>query len=138
MNVTQGDVANYLAEVQAAVKAGRYQISPRQKNQELYFDYIFRESDEKEILLSQIKNDPKQANKPQQVIDKMITGKLSKYYTENVLLEQGFFFDDTITVGKALAAAGLNLVTYTRFEKGEGLQKREDNFAAEVAAAMSK
>ncbi|MBO5036230.1 MAG: elongation factor Ts [Clostridia bacterium] len=93
---------------------------------------------EKEILLSQIKNDPKQANKPQQVIDKMITGKLSKYYTENVLLEQGFFFDDTITVGKALAAAGLNLVSYTRFEKGEGLQKREDNFAAEVAAAMSK
>ena len=52
MNVTQGDVANHLAEVQAAVKAGRYQISPRQKNQELYFDYIFRESDEKEILLS--------------------------------------------------------------------------------------
>ena len=52
MNVTQGDVVNYLAEVQAAVKAGRYQISPRQKNQELYFDYIFREGDEKAILLS--------------------------------------------------------------------------------------
>lgn len=52
MNVTQGDVANYLAEVQAAVKAGHYQISPRQKNQELYFDYVFREGDEKEILLS--------------------------------------------------------------------------------------
>lgn len=52
MNVTQEDVANYLEEVQAAVKAGRYQISPRQKNQELYFDYIFHEGDEKEILLS--------------------------------------------------------------------------------------
>ena len=89
---------------------------------------------EKEILLAQIKNDPKQANKPQQVIDKMINGKLSKYYTENVLLEQAFFFDETITVGKALEKSGMNIVSYTRFEKGEGLQKKEDNFAAEVAA----
>lgn len=52
MNVTQEDVANYLEEVKTAVKEGRYQISPRQKNQELYFDYIFHEGDEKEILLS--------------------------------------------------------------------------------------
>ena len=89
---------------------------------------------EKEILLAQIKNDPKQANKPQQVIEKMITGKLSKFYSENVLLEQAFFFDETVNVGKALAQSGLNLVSFTRFEKGEGLQKREDNFAAEVAA----
>lgn len=89
---------------------------------------------EKEILLAQIQNDPKQASKPQQVIDKMINGKLSKYYSENVLLEQAFFFDETVTVGKALANSGLELVSYTRFEKGEGLQKREDNFAAEVAA----
>lgn len=89
---------------------------------------------EKDILLAQIKNDPKQANKPQNVIDKMINGKLSKFYTENVLLEQAFFFDETVTVGKALAQSGLNLVSFTRFEKGEGLQKREDNFAAEVAA----
>jgi elongation factor Ts len=89
---------------------------------------------EKNILLAQIKNDPKQANKPQAVIDKMINGKLSKFYTENVLLEQAFFFDETVTVGKALEQSGLNLVSFTRFEKGEGLQKREDNFAAEVAA----
>lgn len=89
---------------------------------------------EKDILLAQIKNDPKQANKPQNVIDKMINGKLTKFYTENVLLEQAFFFDETVTVGKALAQSGLNLVSFTRFEKGEGLQKREDNFAAEVAA----
>ena len=64
----------------------------------------------------------------------MINGKLTKFYTENVLLEQAFFFDETVTVGKALAQSGLNLVSFTRFEKGEGLQKREDNFAAEVAA----
>lgn len=89
---------------------------------------------EKNILLAQIKNDPKQANKPQAVIDKMINGKLSKFYTENVLLEQAFFFDETVTVGKALEQSGLNLISFTRFEKGEGLQKREDNFAAEVAA----
>ena len=57
MNVTRADVANYLEEVHAAVKAGRYQISPRQKNQELYFDYVFHESDEKEILLSLGVND---------------------------------------------------------------------------------
>jgi elongation factor Ts len=89
---------------------------------------------EKNILLAQIKNDPKQANKPQAVIDKMINGKLTKFYTENVLLEQVYFFDETVTVGKALAQSGLNLLSFTRFEKGEGLQKREDNFAAEVAA----
>ena len=93
---------------------------------------------EKEILLAQIKNDPKQANKPQQVIEKMINGKISKYYAENVLLEQAFFFDETVTVGKTLENAGLKLVSYTRFEKGEGLQKKEDNFAAEVAAMANK
>lgn len=52
MNVTREEVANYLEGVFAAVKAGRYQVSPRQKNQELYMDYVFHEGDEKEIILS--------------------------------------------------------------------------------------
>ncbi len=107
-------------------------MTPSYLNKESVPEDIIR--NEKDILLAQIKNDPKQANKPQNVIDKMINGKLSKFYTENVLLEQAFFFDETVTVGKALAQSGLNLVSFTRFEKGEGLQKREDNFAAEVAA----
>jgi len=126
------------AEFEAAAKNVCMQIAamtPAYLNKEdVPADII---NNEKEILLAQIQNDPKQANKPAQVIEKMIVGKLSKYYTENVLTEQTFFFDETITVGKYLADKGLKLLSYTRFEKGEGLQKREENFAEEVAAQIA-
>jgi elongation factor Ts len=94
---------------------------------------------EKEILMSQIANDPKMASKPEQVIAKMVDGKVNKYYKENCLLDQIFIKDAEISVQKyientAKALGGsIKVADFVRFEKGEGLQKREDNFADEVA-----
>ncbi len=97
---------------------------------------------EKEILIAQMKEDPKMANKPEAVLGKIVEGKIGKYYSENCLLDQEFVMDDSVTVGKHVAntakALGgeIKVVEYVRFEKGEGIQKREDNFADEVASMM--
>jgi len=90
---------------------------------------------EKEILLAQIKNDPKNANKPDAILEKMIGGKINKYYTENCLLQQELFIDESFTIEKYIATMGkdVKLVNFVRMERGEGIQKREDNFAEEVA-----
>ena len=99
---------------------------------------------EKEILLAQIKNDPKLANKPEMVINKMIEGKINKYYDENCLLKQAFVKDPSLTIEKLVKDAGdkmgktLTIKRFTRFEMGEGLEKRNDDFAAEVEAQMKK
>ena len=97
---------------------------------------------EKEILLAQIESDPKNANKPAQVKEKMITGKIGKYYKENCLVDQEFVKDPDLTVGKYVAkVAGelggdIQVVKFVRYEKGEGLEKRADDFASEVASMM--
>ncbi len=93
---------------------------------------------EKEILISQIKNDPKNANKPDQIVEKMVTGRIGKFYETNCLLEQAFVKDGDVTVGQYVAkcVGDVKVVSFVRFEKGEGLQKREDNFAEEVASMM--
>ncbi len=99
---------------------------------------------EKEILIAQIKNDPKLANKPEQVIAKMVEGKINKYYDENCLLRQAFVKDPSLTIEKVVADASkkmgkeLSIKRFTRFEMGEGLEKRNDDFAAEVEAQMKK
>lgn len=99
---------------------------------------------EKEILIAQIKNDPKLANKPQQIIEKMVEGKVGKYYDENCLLKQAFVKDPSLTIEQVLknfnAKAGktLYIARFTRFEMGEGLEKKNEDFAAEVAAQMKK
>lgn len=95
---------------------------------------------EKEILIAQMKEDPKMANKPEAVLGKIVDGKISKYYKENCLVEQQFVIDGDITVGKYLEntakelGAEIKLASFVRFEKGEGIEKRVDDFAAEVAA----
>ena len=97
---------------------------------------------EKEIMMVQIKNDPKTANKPEQVLVKMIEGKIGKFYKENCLVEQAFVKDDKISVGQYTAntakelGGSIEIVKYARFEKGEGLEKRSDDFAAEVAGMV--
>lgn len=97
---------------------------------------------EKEILVAQMKEDPKMANKPEAVLGKIVEGKIGKYYTENCLLEQEFVMDDSVNVGKYIANTAKELggdikaVEFVRFEKGEGIQKREDNFADEVASMV--
>ena len=95
---------------------------------------------EKAILIAQIKNDPASANKPEAVIEKMVIGKINKYYKENCLLNQAYVKDDKISVEKYIAQTAkelgfaIKLVSYVKYEKGEGLEKRQDDFAAEVAS----
>ena len=97
---------------------------------------------EKEILVAQIKNDPKNASKPEAIITKMVDGRIGKFYENNCLLQQAFVKDGNMNVeqyiaSKAKEAGGtMKLVEYARFEKGEGMQKREDDFAAEVASMV--
>lgn len=99
---------------------------------------------EKEILLAQISNDPKLASKPEQVIAKMVDGKINKYYDENCLLKQAFVKDPSMSIEKVVKSysdkmgKALSIKRFTRFEMGEGLEKRNDDFAAEVAAQMKK
>jgi elongation factor Ts len=99
---------------------------------------------EKEILLAQIENDEKLANKPEMVKVKMVEGKINKYYDENCLLKQAFVKDPSLTIEKVVASAGkemgkeLSVKRFVRFEMGEGLEKKVDNFAEEVAAQMKK
>ena len=99
---------------------------------------------EKEILLAQIQNDPKLANKPAQVIEKMVEGKINKYYDENCLLKQAFVKDPGLTIEKVVKSYAdkmgkeLSIKRFVRFEMGEGLEKRNDDFASEVAAQMKK
>ena len=98
---------------------------------------------EKEVLLAQAKNDPKNAGKPDEIIEKMITGRLNKELKEVCLLEQEYFKgENKESVGKYVEsvakAEGCKLVVtkFIRFETGEGIEKKEEDFAAEVAAQM--
>lgn len=97
---------------------------------------------EKEILLAQISNDPKLASKPEQVKVKMVEGKIGKYYKENCLVDQQYVKDPDLTVAKYIEntakelGGDIQVVKYVRFEKGEGLEKRTDDFASEVAGMI--
>ena len=91
---------------------------------------------EKHFILTQMKEDPKNANKPENILEKMLTGKINKFYEQNCLTKQAFVKDDSVSVEKFLASKGVKLVDFVRFEKGEGLEKKADDFAAEVASMM--
>ena len=99
---------------------------------------------EKEIMVAQMKQDPKMANKPEQVLAKIVEGKVGKFYKENCLVEQEFVKDSAMTVAKYTETVAKNLggsikiTGFVRYEKGEGIEKREDDFAAEVAASLAK
>ena len=94
--------------------------------------------EEKSIILAQLNNDPKNANKPANILEKMVIGKLGKFYERTCLLEQGYVKEDKMSVGQYVAQSAkelggdIKIVSYTVYEKGEGLQKREDDFAAEI------
>ncbi len=97
---------------------------------------------EKSILLEQAKNDPKNANKPENIIEKMIIGRLNKELKEVCLLDQAYVKDGDLTVAKYVAqvakenGANLSIKRFVRFETGEGLEKKNEDFAAEVAAQL--
>ena len=100
--------------------------------------------EEKGIILAQLNNDPKNANKPQQILEKMVIGKLGKFYEKNCLIEQSYIKDYKISVGAYVNATAkelggsIKVVGYNLYEKGEGLEKREDDFAAEIAKMVNK
>ena len=95
--------------------------------------------EEKKILLAQMANDPKMANKPDQVKEKIVMGKLNKFYAENCLLQQTFVKDNEVTVEQYKDAVAkklggsIVLKDAVRFEKGEGIEKKQENFAEEIA-----
>ena len=97
---------------------------------------------EKEILLVQAKEDPKNANKPENIIEKMVLGRIGKYYEENCLLQQAFVKENKISVEKHVAEVAkqlggkITVKAFTRFQTGEGIEKQEDDFAAEVASMI--
>lgn len=92
---------------------------------------------EKEILLAQMQNDPKNANKPQQILEKIVSGKVGKYYTENCLLDQLYVKDDSKTISEVVGNK-FTVVRFVRYEMGEGLEKKNENFADEVAKMGKK
>ena len=97
---------------------------------------------EKEILIAQMKEDPKMAGKPDMVLGKIVEGKIGKYYKENCLVEQQYVIDGDLTVGKYIEktakelGSDIKIVSFTRYEKGEGIEKRVDDFASEVASMI--
>ncbi len=99
---------------------------------------------EKSVLLEQLKEDPKAQGKPQQVLDKMIEGRMRKFFEESVLLKQAFVLNPEQTVEQAAAEAAksagapVKISGFVRFAVGEGVEKKVDDFAAEVASMTGK
>ncbi len=95
--------------------------------------------EEKNIQVAALKNDPKNANKPDAILEKIVIGKMGKFYENVCLLDQSFFKEDDMSVGKYLETEGkrlggeIKVVDFVLYEKGEGVEKREDNFAEEIA-----
>jgi elongation factor Ts len=99
---------------------------------------------EKAVILEQIKEDPKAVGKPQQVLDKMLEGRMRKFFEESVLTKQAFVLNPDQTVEAAVkdaekaAGAPIKIAGFVRFAVGEGVEKRQDDFAAEVASMTGK
>jgi elongation factor Ts len=95
---------------------------------------------EREIARAQAKNDPKNSNKPDQVIDKIVEGRLNKFYEETVLLDQPFVKDPSKTVSElvtekvAKTGEKITIRRFTRYKMGEGLERRDQDFGGEVAS----
>ena len=101
-------------------------------------------AEEKDILSKQMEQDPKFAGKPAKVLEGIINGKLGKFYETNCLTEQPYVKDDSLTVGMYIAAAArefggaIKVTKFYRYDKGEGIQKREENFAEEIAKMVQQ
>lgn len=99
-------------------------------------------SKEKEIARAQALNDPKNANKPDQVIEKIVEGRLHKFYEEYVLLDQPFVKDPAKTVAElvtekvAKTGEKITIRRFTRYKMGEGIERKEEDFGGEVASLI--
>lgn len=116
-------------------------LSPKYISQaDVPADYI---AHEKSIISEQVKNDPANAKKPENILEKMIDGRLNKQLKEICLLDQEYVKDNQFTVGKYLESvskqigAPITIKKIVRFETGEGLEKKQENFAEEVAKQMN-
>jgi len=89
---------------------------------------------EKEIFLAQ--QEDKIKGKPAEIVEKMIAGRVGKFLAEVTLLGQPFIKDDKMTIAQLVASKGNNAIRLTRFEVGEGIEKKEENFAEEVMAQV--
>ena len=89
--------------------------------------------DEKKLQLSAAANDPKLAGKPQNVLEKIIEGKVMKTFSDSVLNEQEYLMDPTKKIGQVLTEKSNKVVKFVRYQVGEGIEKRHENFAEEVA-----
>ena len=116
-------------------------LNPRFWDKSDVSDAVLEE--ERKILVAQMDNDPKMASKPQQVKEKIAAGKINKFFEENCLLQQDFVKDGSMSVEQYMASAAkalggsVKFVNAVRFEKGEGIEKKQEDFAAEGAAQMN-
>ena len=92
---------------------------------------------EKEMIKSEMKNDEKNAKKSDEILDKMATGRLNKFFKEICLEEQDFIKDSSLNVKNYVKNAGGEIVSMLRYSVGEGIEKKQENFAEEVAAQMN-
>jgi len=99
---------------------------------------------EREIELTRLKNDEKMVNKPADVLNKIVEGRLAKFYEDNCLLDQPFAKDPSVKVGELVTALTgkigekITVRRFTRYKLGEGIEKKQSDFAAEVAEALKK
>ncbi len=117
---TAKDVAMHVAAVNPQV------VRPADMPQDLV-------DKEKEIIKAQ----PDMEGKPEAIVEKMMTGRINKFLKENSLVEQAFVKDPEVTVGQLVKKAGAEIARFVRFEVGEGIEKAEEDFAAEVAAQVA-
>lgn len=87
---------------------------------------------EKEIMLVQMQNDEKNAKKPKEILEKIVMGKMGKFYSENCLLKQAFVKDDSLTVGQVIGSK-FKVARFVRWEMGEGIEKKKEDLSDEVA-----
>ncbi len=100
-------------------------------------------AEEEAILINQMKEDPKMANKPEQVLANIVKGRIGKFYENNCLLEQAYVKDDSMSVSKYVASVAkelggsIKVTGYVRFDKGAGIEKREEDYGAEIAKMIN-
>jgi elongation factor Ts len=151
---TTGVIVKFVADEAAANNEGFAEMAKNIALQVAAYpniQYVDREAvpasaveEEMSIIKAQLKNDPKNASKPDQILEKIATGKLGKFYEANCLTENAFVRDDSMSVAKyvescAKAFGGaIKIDSFYRYEKGEGLQKREDNLGDEIAKMLNK
>ena len=127
MKGSNAELAHYIA-MQVASMAPTYVSSA-----DLPKDVVEHETS---IQTEIVKNDPKNASKPEAIIAKMVEGKVSKALKDMCLVDQEYFLDTNKKVAQVLKEANTSVVTFVRYEVGEGMEKRQENFAEEVAKQM--